>query len=754
MTDEYTKRSLYKNTLGRRAFLRATLVTVSAATVGCKGSSADTGEGSTTENLTTTGATDGPTTGDTPTTGEPEPLLDGAAYFPQSVVSGDPRPESVILWTRLEDPDLVADAEADVEISVATDADFTTPVAVDVATAPADAMYDRCVKVKLRGLAPATTYYYRFIHTRADGRYVSAVGRTRTAPAEGSDVKVRFAFASCQDFNGRYYNAHAHMATMDLDFVVHLGDYVYETTGDPKFQQTTGRSVVFSDKAGAIVFNEGTDSEYFAARSLSNYRELYRTYRSDPALRKVHESFPMICVWDDHEFSDDCHQDVAAYYAGRVDEQDTDRRRAANQAWFEYMPVDFRDEDFKYQPDQAVPGDIEIFRDFTFGKHLRLVMTDLRSHRTDHLIPEDGFPAAIVLDEAALIDALGELPATAAPYVDIDTYQGGAYKDALVAAATDLDYDPAKVTGNLEVTAINNLLAKISDPGVDPIVDVDALEKGLSFRLLGKLSPYASIGARYLVNQPNFDLWATINYDKTGGASQDALGEAQEKWFLDTMKAAGETWKVWGNEYCLVPLVIDLSALPIDPFNQRFYMNVDQWDGMRDRRSAILEQLVDLGNVVAITGDIHAFYAGVPSVNGDPGKHIVELVTSGISSGTFKSQLISQVANDPVLSMTPGASSLAEGIDDLFLVTGVNPHLAHANSSSNGFTTVELDGKELIATFHVISEPDVDIDLEADADLASKFTQVRFRVAAGERDLYKEIGGQWKRWDPLTGKYA
>lgn len=750
MTDEYTKRSLYQNNRGRRAFLRATLVTVSAAVVGCKSDSNDTGDADGTGTTGDTGDTDNvPTTGDTDAPGA---LEDGAAYFPQSVLSGDPRPASVIVWTRLEDPEL-GDADAEVEISVASDPDFTTTIAVDASVVPAAAMYDRCVKVKLRGLSPSTTYYYRFIHTRADGRYVSATGRTRTAPAEGSDEKVRFAYASCQDFNGRYYNAYAHMATLDIDFIVHLGDYVYETTGDPKFQSTTGRSVVFTDKAGAIVFNEGQDTEYFAAKSLSNYRELYRTYRSDPALRKVHELFPMVCVWDDHEFSDDCHQDVAAYFAGTVDEKDPGRRRAANQAWFEYMPIDFRDEDFKYQPGAAVPGDIEIFRDFTFGKHLRLVMTDLRSHRTDHLIPEDGFPAAVVLDADA-VAALPQPLTTATPYVDIDTYAGGTYKDALVAAAADLGYDPLKITGNLEVQAINSLLAKIPDPGVDPITDVDMLPRGMSYRALGKLSPYASIGARYLVNKSNFDVWSTVGYEASNGASQDAMGRDQEEWFLTTMKSAGETWKVWGNEYCLLPLVIDLSALPVEPFNQRFYMNVDQWDGMRDRRSAILAQLAALKNVVAITGDIHAFYAGNPHVEGDPNQRIVELVTSGISSGTFKTLLVSQVANDPVLSMTPGASSLAEGIDDLFLVTGVNPHLAHADSTNNGFATIELDGSELIATFHAISEPDVDVDLESDTNLASKFTTVRFRVEAGKPDLYKEVAGQWKRWDPVAGKYA
>ena len=687
------------------------------------------------------------------------PLQDGAAYFPQSVVSGDPRQDSVIVWTRLEDPDLAADADAEVKLELASDAEFTTLVELDGETgtlAPAKAMYDRCVKVKVRGLEPATTYYYRFIHSRDDGRFVSPVGRTRTAPAADADAKLRFAVVSCQDFNGRYYNGYARMAAEELDFFVHLGDYIYETTGDPSFQKTGGRVATFTDKAGAIAFNAGTDKEYFAAQSLSNYRELYRTYRSDLALRKIHETVPMIATWDDHEFTDDCHGDIATYYDGRQDETSTERRKAANQAWFEYMPVDFQEEDFEYDPAAAFPGDIQIYRDFGFGKHMRLVMTDLRSHRTDHLIPEDAFPGAVVLTQAELMAELGELPASASEYVDIDSYAGGTYKAVLVAAASELDYDPAKITGNLDVAYINSTLAKLDSADVDPITDLAGLERGLAFRHLGKLSTHASIGARYLVIKEAFDLWATINYKKSGGKTQDAMGPEQQAWFLDTMKGAKETWKLWGNEFCLVPLVIDLTPLPIQPFNQVFYMNVDQWDGMRDRRNELLGELVKLDNVVALTGDIHAFYAGVPGLNADPKQHITELVTSGMSSGTFRTQLVLQVAADPILSMTAGASELADSIDTLFTKSGTNRHLAHADSSHNGFMTVELDGQAIVATYHAIAEPDIFVDLEGEPAeaLAAKFTSERFKVEAGSRELYKEIAGAWKRWDYDTFSYV
>src|SRR5262249_13035360 len=158
------------------------------------------------------------------------------------------------------------------------------------------------VKVRAVSLAPATTYYYRFIYELSGKYYVSKVGQTKTAPLKDADVPVKFAYVSCQDYTGKYYNPYARLVEEKLDFFVHLGDYVYETDGDPTFQNTTGRKVQFSDVAGAIELTAGDGkTKYHAAKSLSNYRDLYRTYRSDPNLQKMHELFPMIATWDDHE---------------------------------------------------------------------------------------------------------------------------------------------------------------------------------------------------------------------------------------------------------------------------------------------------------------------------------------------------------------------------------------------------------------------------------------------------------------------
>jgi alkaline phosphatase D len=720
----------------RRHFLQATLATAGAV-IGCGGN----------ETGTTTGDT-------TTTTTPPRTLEDGAKYFPQSVASGDPRPDSVILWTRLED----TGEDLDLELEVSPDAEFTELVSLDGQKSlalKAAAAFDHCVKVRLEGISAATVYYYRFVYAKGGKFYASKVGRTKTAPAKGADAPLKFAFVSCQDYNGRFYNPYVRLVREELDFFVHLGDYVYETNGDPQFQSTGGRRVQFTDEKAAIELGSG-DKKFFAAKTLSNYRDLYRTYRSDAALQAMHESFPMIATWDDHEFSDDSHGAVASYFDGAKDETDVDRRKSANQAWFEYMPVDYLDNPgFKYDPAKDFPGDIQIWRDFEFGKHLHLVMTDLRSYRADHLIPEDAYPGTVVVDEATLMADLGALPAIARPYVDIDAAKWSSYKTLLTKAATAGGADVAKVTGNISVLFINGVVAKVND-GTLPIDDAMAMDlpKGVAYIDAGKLSYFSSVGSRYFIVKPAFDILAKQAY-KTK-KNQEVMGTAQESWFLSTMTGATTTWKVWGNEYCLSPLQIDLSTQSIpEQFKQQFYMNCDAWDGFRDKRSELLGKLSALSNVVAVTGDIHAFYAGTPMTNDDPTKKIVEFVGGSISSGTFKSLVQSQVAADPELNAVPGAGALAAAVDAL-LKAGINSHLGFADSGRNGFVVVDVAAADLVATYYRIAEAEVakDHSGDKDADLDKLFEVATFKTVAGEHELYMlQDDGKYKKWNPETKKY-
>src|SRR5262249_24481276 len=156
------------------------------------------------------------------------------------------------------------------------------------------------------------------------------------------------------------------------------------------------------------------------------------------------------------------------------------------------------------------------------------------------------------------------------------------------------------------------------------------------------------------------DLLGKAKYAATNGASEDVMGKDQEAWFLSTMQGSKATWKVWGNEYCLSQIAIDLSPQPLPPaFKHSFYMVADSWDGYRNKRAELLDKLAAVGGVVAITGDIHACFAGTPSADAAGTKKIVEFVGTSITSATFKSELVAQVKSDPVLSQVAGADLLA-----------------------------------------------------------------------------------------------
>jgi alkaline phosphatase D len=728
--------------LSRRDFLRATLISAAGLLAGCKNPDRD-------------DAAEGNETGESGDTGgEPREVVDGFEFFPQSVASGDPRPGSVILWTRVADPE-VADGDIELELELSLDAEFTSPIG-ELALVTAQAKFDRCVKVLLTDLEAGEWFYYRFVYHKGGSWYSSRVGRSKAAPLPDADVPVRFPVLSCQDF-ARWYSVLVLLAEQEFDFVVHLGDYIYETTGDPDFQvPISGRSIEFDDLAGALVFNQGEPSQYYAAASLDNYRQLYRTYRTDRALQTIHERAPMIITWDDHEYSNDCHGATATYFGGRVDETNVARRKAANQAWFEYMPVDYQDPTFEYDAAADFPGDLVIFRNFEYGAHLLLAMTDERTWRSDHPIREDAFPGTVVVDEATVLAELGELPVWARPYIDIDAWNGGSLRDALIAAAADIGYDAAWITGNLDARSVNEIIALIDPGGTDlpPLSDVEimAMPRGVSYASMGKLDFYGSFGARVFVVKPPYDLWTRLRYEQDPEL-EHVLGTVQQEWLLDALGNSDRTWKVWGNEYLLGQMAVDLTELAPPPFNSLYYLSLDLWDGHRNRRNTILGQLAGVENMVAITGDIHGFYATTPFANDDDEQRIIEFVTSSVTSASFKEILAITVATNPLLANFAEAALLVEALDTVLGSTSLltNRHLAYSQSDLHGFVMVEVDGEHFDTTYHQIPRSTLLTNYSDDvAGLEAEVTLERFRVNAGERELYREIEGEWRRWDRDT----
>src|SRR4051794_39249472 len=256
--------------------------------------------------------------------------------FPEGVASGDPQGDSVILWTRRPPSDGKAPPRLTVE--AAEDKDFRRVVAVAPAAATADS--DWTTRVLVGGLKPSREYWYRFVG--ADG-FGSRIGRTLTAPALDDPRQVRFAFVSCQNANQGAMNAYRRMMFEDkqaapdkrLDFVCHLGDFIYEIVWYPEDRPQGMYDRRLRDVARYEHGVKFQDMHY--PTTLDDYRAVYLGYLKDPDLQDARAWFPFVNMGDNHEFSWRGFQSVQRF--GNQVVWGQTRRVAANQAWFEFQPA-------------------------------------------------------------------------------------------------------------------------------------------------------------------------------------------------------------------------------------------------------------------------------------------------------------------------------------------------------------------------------------------------------------------------------
>ena len=695
-------------------------------------------------------------------------ILDGSRYFPQSVVSGDPKADSVILWTRIDNG---RDGDVPVMLQVASDENFANLVVEETFQASAD--YDHCLKIRVTDLEAGQHYYYRFIYQLAGENYASRTGRTKTAAAPDSDSKVKFAYVSCQDYIGRYFNNFLSILDNDdLDFIVHLGDYIYETTGDSQFQSTGGaRTIEFTDTEGALTIGVG-DNKTQAANSLDNYRELYKIYRTDELLQRVHERFPMIAIWDDHEFSDDSWGDNATYLDGAGDEQQTQRKKNSEIAYFEYMPIDHEQPHTQADlagglmpiSDEHLFPNTRIYRDFKFGKHLHLAMTDFRTNRPDHILPEDAFPATVEIDQTTLAGFLAAsgmsqpmidgVVSQMSPYINIDDAPFAPYKAAFIEIFTGLymqelmariemsqadalaqaqQRSVAAIQGNLATSYLNLALAsaKASLAADHPIQQLPALpevgvSQGLAFYTMGKTSLFNFIGSRYFVVKETYDLYAGYKEyvaNLQGGTAQKAFDDAQTSWLGQTFATSDSTWKMLGSSVTFSPLIFDLSSSRPDsgfsPFEQvlssdaipaqlkqRFYIEADQWDGFPQFKSGFVDDVLSQFGVISLGGDIHSSYVTAHKPNDVTGMRSFNFTTSSVSSGTFGSFLENGM-NDifAQLGDVPEALSDLPYYFDLMVRTAtkredIADDLVFSRMWEHGVAIVEVDAEQVLVNFH------------------------------------------------------
>ena len=492
------------------------------------------------------------------------PWREQRELFPEGVASGDPESNSVLLWTRYPQTD--PNSQAYLRVEIAEDEVFKR--VISTADVPVSAAADWTCRVLVGGLKPAHIYWYRFTDKNGMG---SRVGRTITAPGVTDSRPIKFAFVSCQNVNQGAQNAYRRMIFEDdqassrdrLDFILHLGDFIYEMVWYPEdrpqgMYDRRLRDVVrypYGEKIG----------DYHVPTNLDDYRAVYRGYLHDPEIQDARARWPFINMWDNHEFSWRGWQSLEKYEETRATQT---RKIAANQAFFEFQParvkrpeatsleefkppkvVDapitkFDDHGLGIEPNNlAAIGSLKGYRAIRWGRNVELIVTDQRTYRSEE--PVD-MPEAAPLSSH---DFPGMTPQHAIEILDAGrTYNGGK--------------PPATISSNDE---------KISIPNI----------------------------------------WATR-------PPQTILGAEQKIWFLDRLQHSKAAWKIWGNTTATLEMRADPQNLPeglTKPWPWPGYAGfaLQDWSTACTEKGEIYDFVSQRGitGFVTIAGDRHAFWAGL-----------------------------------------------------------------------------------------------------------------------------------------------
>lgn len=625
--------------------------------------------------------------------------------YPQGVASGDPTFDSVILWTR--NPPARRKAASKLAVEVSQDPSFQNVVATAFVLPAAE--NDWTVRVLAAGLKPATVYWYRFIDGRGMG---SRIGRTKTAPADDDDRAVHFAFLSCQDQNTGANNAYRRMLYDDrqkpsseqLDFILHLGDFIYELVWYPEdrpkgYYSRRIREVVRYPTGRKI-------ADYHIPVDLADYRAVYCGYLADPDLADARANWPFVCMWDNHEFSWRGFQGLTDDGKGVVGAQT--RKVAATQAWFEYQParvrklgdpdlnrfdapkvVDadvtrFDDQGLGQEPNNlAAINGLKVFRQLRWGKNVDVLLTDNRSFRSNNVLNDD------LSDAFAAPDFLGLVPSEAVEVLDA----GKKYRDG-------------------------------HPPETIPFGDKHV---------------------------PNYCK------DKE---PQTMLGKEQKAWFLEQLRESKATWKIWGNSQGSLDARLDLKNLPKElgkwPGRDYAVFWVDDWSGYRYERGEILDFVKNnaITGLTSVCGDRHCFVAGRLSKALPPQDYepvAIEFVGSSVSTpGAFEVYQLRVPDSDPLHALLirrpPGKApeptvnfSLLHGVNASLTYdkTGsmkealaksnpeVAPHLAFADLGGHGYSAVRASADTLETEFVCIPPPN---ERSPSDDGGPVIYRVRFRA--------------------------
>jgi phosphodiesterase/alkaline phosphatase D-like protein len=573
--------------------------------------------------------------------------------FNHGVASGDPYPNSVILWTRVT-PLQGINANVDGTWQASLSPGFEPASIIDSGTFSTSAARDWTVKVEADGLNADTTYYYRF----RIGDVESMVGQTKTLPVGGDPV--RLAVFSCANFPAAeqfaaYGRAAAINAVNPYDALVHLGDYIYEYgPGGYEAAQDAAADRGFLPNREII--------------SLDDYRQRYAQYHTDQNLQALRAAAPLIAIWDDHETANDSWSGGAQNHQSATEGDWLERRDAALKAYYEWLPI--RDPDQRQASDAATALSplSQGYRSFNFGEVLALHVLETRLTARDEQLDYPDAAAvqarigAILTNPTELVAYAGKLgltpPTTPQAIPAFAAALAPAVTQELVLATVQQAWgDPSRdLTGDTQLAWLQKQMA----------------ESNAAWQVLGQqvLMQSMAVPAELLLNAGDpslLDKYAAPLQKLATGTAFAELSAAEQALFSEAGKI---------------------------PYN------LDAWDGYGVERETILQTALAQGKrLISLAGDTHNAWAGVLDTMA-PGTQPagtvagVEFATPGVTSPGLEKYLSG--ADAYIRAKYPDV----DGLDGLF--SGYVNGLKYADLNRRGFLDLTVNKDQAVGTFQFL----------------------------------------------------
>ncbi len=219
---------------------------------------------------------------------------------------------------------------------------------------------------------------------------------------------------------------------------------------------------------------------------------------------------------------------------------------------------------------------------------------------------------------------------------------------------------------------------------------------------LGKLVDLLMTDERqYRDRQPCDDEQLDLAGCPTADDPRTMLGARQLDWFKSRLVGAPTTWKVWATEL----MVMATRVAPGVP------AQVDAWDGYGYERKQILDHILgnNVQNVVALTGDIHTFFAGTAYTTGD--------------QATGRAAFPEFVGGSATSLGLPESTNLSPST--LALLAAVNPHIKFYDFVNRGYGVIEIGPTEAVCELKKVDA--------TTAGAATPTTIAKFRAPLGAR---------------------